>query len=171
MKTVRVYRLTNLSPSLFHRLKAAQMEAACVWNHCMETHKAGQNGPCPVARATGVGAGYQRSVRAQCAGCAADRACLPRQRRDHPHATPGTPRNAHQVPLAHQALLPCQVARPGRPQRKGARDIANGPGSPVTGTAACPARKCGGLHARLEPGFRATRLRRDFAGRSGSRRL
>ncbi|HLZ59764.1 MAG TPA: transposase [Ktedonosporobacter sp.] len=39
MKTVRVYRLTNLSPSLFRRLKAAQMEAACVWNHCMETHK------------------------------------------------------------------------------------------------------------------------------------
>jgi putative transposase len=39
MKTMRVYRLTGLSPTLFHRLKAAQMEAALVWNFCMETHK------------------------------------------------------------------------------------------------------------------------------------
>lgn len=39
MKTVRVYRLTHLSPSLFRRLKEAQMEAARVWNLCMDTHK------------------------------------------------------------------------------------------------------------------------------------
>ena len=39
MKTVRVYRLDNLSRSQFSRLKAAQQEAAHVWNLCMETHK------------------------------------------------------------------------------------------------------------------------------------
>jgi putative transposase len=39
MKTMRVYHLTHLSPSLFRRLKAAQQEAACVWNFCVETHK------------------------------------------------------------------------------------------------------------------------------------
>ncbi len=39
MKTVRVYRLDNLSRSQFNRLKVAQQEAAAVWNHCMETHK------------------------------------------------------------------------------------------------------------------------------------
>jgi putative transposase len=39
MKTVRVYRLKNLSRSQFSRLKAAQMEAAQVWNCCMEVHK------------------------------------------------------------------------------------------------------------------------------------
>jgi putative transposase len=39
MKTVRVYRLTHLSPTLFHRLRTAQMEAAQVWNRCMEAHK------------------------------------------------------------------------------------------------------------------------------------
>jgi putative transposase len=39
MKVNRVYHLTGLSPSLFHRLKAAQMEAARVWNLCMELHK------------------------------------------------------------------------------------------------------------------------------------
>ena len=38
MKTVRVYRLQP-TPQLFQRLKAAQMEAAQVWNLCMETHK------------------------------------------------------------------------------------------------------------------------------------
>ena len=36
MKTMRVYRLNNLSPTLFRRLKEAQMEAARVWNVCME---------------------------------------------------------------------------------------------------------------------------------------
>jgi putative transposase len=40
MKTMRVYRLNNLSPTLFRRLKTAQMEAARVWNLCMQTHKA-----------------------------------------------------------------------------------------------------------------------------------
>jgi hypothetical protein len=40
MKTIRIYRLTDLSPTLLRRLKAAQQEAARVWNSCMETHKA-----------------------------------------------------------------------------------------------------------------------------------
>jgi putative transposase len=39
MKTMRIYRLTGLSPTLFRRLKAAQQEAAQVWNLCMQTHK------------------------------------------------------------------------------------------------------------------------------------
>jgi putative transposase len=39
MKTMRVYQL-HPSPMLFRRLKAAQMEAAAVWNLCMEAHKA-----------------------------------------------------------------------------------------------------------------------------------
>src|SRR6266567_248137 len=39
MQVVRVYRLNNLSPTHFRRLKQAQMEAARVWNECMETHK------------------------------------------------------------------------------------------------------------------------------------
>jgi len=131
--------------------------------------QSGQDGPCQVARATGVGADHQRSVCAQCPGRAADRACLPRHRRDHPYAAPEAPRNAHEVPLAHKALLPCQVALPGRPQGKGPRSVADGPGAPVTGTAACPARKCGSLHARLEPRLRAARLCRDTAGRSDPR--
>jgi putative transposase len=40
MQTVNIYRLTYLSPSLFGRFKAAQMEAAQVWNLCCELHKA-----------------------------------------------------------------------------------------------------------------------------------
>jgi hypothetical protein len=39
MHTVRIYRLTHLSPTLFKRLKAAQMKAAQVWNYCCELHK------------------------------------------------------------------------------------------------------------------------------------
>jgi len=39
MHTVRIYRLDYLSPTLFQRLKAAQMEAAQVWNACCELHK------------------------------------------------------------------------------------------------------------------------------------
>ena len=39
MKTMRVYQLNHLAPMLFHRLKEAQMEAAQVWNCCMEMHK------------------------------------------------------------------------------------------------------------------------------------
>src|SRR5262249_10518394 len=39
MKTVRVYQLNRLAPMLFQRLKEAQMEAAHVWNECMQTHK------------------------------------------------------------------------------------------------------------------------------------
>src|SRR6266849_457939 len=40
MYTVRIYRLDHLSPALFQRLKAAQMEASQVWNVCCELHKA-----------------------------------------------------------------------------------------------------------------------------------
>src|SRR6266566_1564009 len=40
MQTVRIYRLDHLSPTLFQRMKAAQMEAAQVWNTCCELHKA-----------------------------------------------------------------------------------------------------------------------------------
>jgi hypothetical protein len=36
MNTVRIYRLTHLSPTLFGRLKAAQMEGAQVWNCCCD---------------------------------------------------------------------------------------------------------------------------------------
>ncbi len=39
MCTVRIYRLDHLSPRFFQRLKAAQMEAAQVWNACCEIHK------------------------------------------------------------------------------------------------------------------------------------
>lgn len=39
MNTVKVYRLDHLSPTQFQRLKAAQMEAAQVWNLCCELHK------------------------------------------------------------------------------------------------------------------------------------
>jgi putative transposase len=39
MKTVRIYRL-HPSPTLSARLKAAQEEAAAVWNLCMQTHRA-----------------------------------------------------------------------------------------------------------------------------------
>ena len=39
MNTVRIYRLTHLSPALFKRLRAAQMEGAQVWNYCCEIHK------------------------------------------------------------------------------------------------------------------------------------
>src|ERR1700694_1660800 len=40
MHTDRIYRLDHLSPTLFQRLKEAQMEAAQVWNQCCELHKA-----------------------------------------------------------------------------------------------------------------------------------
>src|SRR5579864_6448384 len=39
MHTVRICRLDHLSPALFQRLKAAQTEAAQVWNACCERHK------------------------------------------------------------------------------------------------------------------------------------
>jgi putative transposase len=39
MKVVRVYQLNHLAPKLFRRLKEAQMEAAQIWNSCMEMHK------------------------------------------------------------------------------------------------------------------------------------
>src|SRR6266700_1197704 len=50
MKTVRVYRLKHLSKSQFNRLKAAQGEAAQVWNACMETHKAARQTHAPWPR-------------------------------------------------------------------------------------------------------------------------
>jgi putative transposase len=40
MKTVRIYRLDHLSSSQLNKLKAAQQEAAQVWNVCMQTHQA-----------------------------------------------------------------------------------------------------------------------------------
>jgi hypothetical protein len=40
VKTVRIYRLTHLSATLFRRIKEAQMEAAKVWNKCCELHHA-----------------------------------------------------------------------------------------------------------------------------------
>jgi putative transposase len=40
MKTVKIYQLNHLSSHQFQRCKAAQMEAAQVWNACMEMHKA-----------------------------------------------------------------------------------------------------------------------------------
>ncbi len=40
MNTVKIYHLNHLSHQQFQRLKAAQMEAARVWNACMEAHKA-----------------------------------------------------------------------------------------------------------------------------------
>ncbi len=40
MNTVKIYQLKNLSSTQFRRLREAQMEAAQVWNSCMETHKA-----------------------------------------------------------------------------------------------------------------------------------
>jgi len=39
MHTVRIYRLDHLSPTLFQHLKAAQMEAAGVWNACCDLHR------------------------------------------------------------------------------------------------------------------------------------
>lgn len=40
MHTVKIYQLNNLSPAQFRRLRDAQMEAAHVWNCCMDLHKA-----------------------------------------------------------------------------------------------------------------------------------
>jgi putative transposase len=39
MNTIKIYRLDHLSQTMFARLKAAQMEAAQVWNTCMQMHK------------------------------------------------------------------------------------------------------------------------------------
>jgi putative transposase len=39
MKHVRIYSLAHLSTSHCNRLKAAQLEAASVWNTCMQMHK------------------------------------------------------------------------------------------------------------------------------------
>jgi putative transposase len=40
MQTVKIYQLNTLSHKQFQRCKVAQMEAAKVWNVCMEIHKA-----------------------------------------------------------------------------------------------------------------------------------
>lgn len=40
MNTIKIYQLHSLSPAQFRRLRNAQMEAAQVWNLCMQTHKA-----------------------------------------------------------------------------------------------------------------------------------
>lgn len=39
MQTTRIYRLPYQKSEVFERLKAAQIEAALVWNVCMEAHK------------------------------------------------------------------------------------------------------------------------------------
>ncbi|MDJ0536671.1 MAG: transposase [Xenococcaceae cyanobacterium MO_207.B15] len=39
MQTTKIYRLPYQKPEVFDRLKAAQIEAAKVWNECMEAHK------------------------------------------------------------------------------------------------------------------------------------
>src|SRR2546425_8151705 len=39
METVRIYRLKGLAPPTRERLRAAQMEAAHVWNLCRELHQ------------------------------------------------------------------------------------------------------------------------------------
>ena len=44
MRTIRIYRLTNLSHTRFRRLTDAQQEAALVWNCCMELHKQARTG-------------------------------------------------------------------------------------------------------------------------------
>jgi hypothetical protein len=44
MKTVRIYRLNGLALSTRERLRAAQMEAAGVWNLCRELHQAAKLG-------------------------------------------------------------------------------------------------------------------------------
>ncbi len=43
MNTVKVYQLKNLSRTQFRRLRDAQLEAAQVWNCCMQTHKAARH--------------------------------------------------------------------------------------------------------------------------------
>src|SRR5215469_3880833 len=45
MKSMRVYRLTKLPPTIFRRLTEAQMEAARVWNLCMALHKEARMAP------------------------------------------------------------------------------------------------------------------------------
>lgn len=40
MQTTKIYRLPYQKPEQFDRLKAVQMEAAKVWNECVEAHKA-----------------------------------------------------------------------------------------------------------------------------------
>ncbi len=39
MQTTKIYRLPYQKSKVFERLKAAQIEAAKVWNECMVTHK------------------------------------------------------------------------------------------------------------------------------------
>ncbi len=39
MQTTKIYRLPYQKSKVFEKLKAAQVEAAKVWNECMETHK------------------------------------------------------------------------------------------------------------------------------------
>jgi putative transposase len=39
VQTTKIYRLPDQKSEVFERLKAAQLEAALVWNECMEAHK------------------------------------------------------------------------------------------------------------------------------------
>jgi len=47
METVRIYRLKGLAPSTRERLRAAQMEAARVWNVCRALHQEARLGHLP----------------------------------------------------------------------------------------------------------------------------
>jgi hypothetical protein len=49
MKTMRVYQLTHLSPTLFRRLKEAQMEAACVEGGGCVTKQSGDERHCTLS--------------------------------------------------------------------------------------------------------------------------
>jgi putative transposase len=44
MNTVKIYQLNDVSPTQFRRLRDAQLEAAQVWNCCMDLHKAARIG-------------------------------------------------------------------------------------------------------------------------------
>jgi putative transposase len=47
METVRIYRLSGLARATRERLRAAQMEAARVWNVCRELHQEARLGHQP----------------------------------------------------------------------------------------------------------------------------
>src|SRR5215469_15233228 len=165
MKTMRVYRLNNLSPTLFRRLKEAQMEAARVWNVCMEMRHPGTYGPCEVAGCGGLAPSHPRTVCLKCSGGAADFPRLSRHHRDHTYAAPGASRDAHEVSLASDPVLPRQVARPGRPPREGACGLADGERPPISRLAHHATRERRGLHAGVEPGLRVARLHRSGTGK------
>ena len=153
MKTIRVYRLTNLSTTRFRRLKAAQMEAARVWNCCMELHKQARVGhthwpgqreleQATKGRRFALNAqAVQQIVHTFLANIETTRTLR------------GNVPDAYEVSLARETLLPGQVARSGRPPREGARHSADGQRQPISRLAHRSSRVRRGLHPRLEPGL------------------